>query len=157
MSDLRFLPLPTEAVRAYQAGAPDANGHAPEVHVSDGDGVPCRHCLTDVAAGDRYLILAHRPFPAPQPYAEVGPIFLHADPCAAYASEAEVPRIFITAQHMLVRGYGGNDRIVYGTGQVVATDELATRAAAILERPDVAYAHVRSAKNNCYQGRIERA
>ena len=57
---------------------------------------------------------------------------------------------------MLIRGYGADDRIVYGTGQVVATAELATAAAQLLERPEVAYLHVRSASNNCYQCRIER-
>ena len=42
---IRFTPIPTKTVRAYQAGGPDANGQAPEHHVSDGDGNPCRHCL----------------------------------------------------------------------------------------------------------------
>ena len=52
---------------------PDANG-LPERHVSEGTG-PCRHCLGEIAGSAPYLILAHRPFPKPQPYAEVGPIF----------------------------------------------------------------------------------
>ena len=59
-------------------------GQPPERKISDGDGVPCRHCLGYVEAGAPYLVLAYRPFPAPQPYAEVGPVFLHADPCPAY-------------------------------------------------------------------------
>lgn len=156
MADLRFTPLPTEVVRALQAGAPDANGQPPEVHVSDGNAVPCRHCLREVATGERYLILAHRPFPAPQPYAEVGPIFLHAEPCARYTPEAEIPQMFRDWEHILMRGYGADDRIVYGTGQVVATGDLAARATAILERPGIAYVHLRSAKNNCYLARVER-
>ena len=53
---------------------------APERQVSDGSAVPCRHCLSDVAAGEPFLILAHRPFPEAQPYAETGPIFLRAGP-----------------------------------------------------------------------------
>jgi hypothetical protein len=46
---------------------------------------------------------------------------------------------------------------VYGTGQIVAAPGLASAAAEILERDDVAYVHVRSALNNCYTCRIERA
>lgn len=57
----------------------------------------------------------------------------------------------------IVRGYGTDDRIVYGTGAVTATDEILSRAAHILERADVAYVHVRSARNNCYQCRIDTA
>lgn len=156
MTGLRFQPIPTEIVRAHQSGAPDPNGHAPERHVSDGDGKPCRHCLQRIAAGDPYLILAHRPFPAPQPYAEQGPIFLHAEPCEGYASQAEIPAMFLDMETLIIRGYGENDRIQYGTGQVVETDQLADKAAELLERDDVAYLHVRSARNNCFQCRIER-
>jgi Protein of unknown function (DUF1203) len=56
---------------------------------------------------------------------------------------------------LLVRGYGLDDRIVYGTGQVVPIPELEAAATALLDRPGVAYLHARSATNNCYQCRIE--
>ncbi|TIP44169.1 MAG: DUF1203 domain-containing protein, partial [Mesorhizobium sp.] len=46
---IKFKALPTEAVRALQRGGPDAYGHVPEHRISDGDGVPCRHCLKNVA------------------------------------------------------------------------------------------------------------
>lgn len=155
MQTLRFVALPTDAVRALQAGAPDANGQVPERRLSDGAGVPCRHCLAQVASGEPYLVLAYRPFPAPQPYAEIGPIFLHAAQCARYAPETSVPTMFLAWQRLLIRGYGGDDRILYGTGQIVPTAELVQAASALLQRPDVAYVHARSASNNCYQCRIE--
>lgn len=151
---IRFTPLATETVRALQSGGPDAYGFTPERRTSDGDGVPCRHCLRQVPAGRDYLILAHRPFPALQPYAETGPIFLCADPCTA-GGGAEAPAMLASAQY-IVRGYGADDRIVYGTGGVVATPAIPARAEALLARGDVAYLHVRSAANNCYQVRIDR-
>ena len=154
---LRILALPTAEVRDLQAGSADANGMRPERLISDGDGVPCRHCLEDVAAGDPYLVLAYRPFPALQPYAEVGPIFLHAGPCGRYDDTAGIPAMLLRRQRYLVRGYGTDDRIVYGTGDVIASGDLADAAGHILQRPDVAYLHVRSASNNCYQCRIELA
>jgi hypothetical protein len=43
MSAITFIAMPTDGARAYQAGAPDANGQKPERHISDGTGVPCRH------------------------------------------------------------------------------------------------------------------
>jgi uncharacterized protein DUF1203 len=157
MQPIKFVTMPTEVARAYQAGALDANGQKPERHISDGDGVPCRHCQRDVAAGEPYLILAYRPFPEAQPYAEVGPIFLHADACERYPVSGEPPEMFLKRKSYLIKGYHQNDRIYYGTGQIVPPADLAAAAARLLERDDVAYVHVRSATNNCYQCRIDRA
>ena len=121
-------------------------------------GVPCRHCLESVAAGEAYLVLGYRPFPAPQPYAEVGPVFIHADECPAYSPAAGLPeRERHGKSGRILRGYGRDDRIVYGTGVVVGNAEIEPHAAAILERPDVAYVHMRSATNNCFTLRIDRA
>ena len=152
---LLFKALPTDDVRALQAGGGDAYGATPEVRVSDGDGVPCRHCLRQVGAGERYLVLAYRPFPSLQPYAETGPIFLHAEPCERAADSDGLPEILHGSPDYIVRGYSVEDRIVYGTGAVVPTADIPDRAAALLNREDVAYLHVRSARNNCYQCRIE--
>ena len=157
MTQIRFMAMPTDIARAYQSGEPDAYGRVPEKRVSDGDGVPCRHCLTDVAAGEEYLILAHRPFPDVQPYAETGPIFLHAGPCQRHPEAVETPDMFLDREQYLMRGYGADDRILYGTGQIVPTTDLSAAAAGLLENPDVAYVHLRSASNNCFQCRIERA
>ena len=153
---LKFLAMPTEIARAYQSGKPDAYGRVPERRISDGDGVPCRHCLTDVAAGDEYLVVAYRPFPDLQPYAETGPIFLHAARCERHPEAGDTPDMFLKREQLLIRGYGQDDRILYGTGQVIRTEETADIATRLLERPDVAYLHLRSASNNCFQCRIER-
>ena len=153
---IRFKALPTEDVRRLQRGGPDAYGFTPERKTSDGDGVPCRHCLKNVAAGDDYLILAYRPFPALQPYAETGPIFLHADECERAPEAEALPELFAQTKDYIVRGYGADDRIVYGSGAVVPTLDIPARAETLLARPDIAYLHMRSARNNCYQCRIER-
>ena len=153
---IRFVALETALVEALRAGGGDANGQVPERRISDGDGVPCRHCLAPVAKGEPYLILAHRPFPQPQPYAEVGPIFIHAGPCRRGGGDGRLPAFFASPRY-IVRGYGSDHRIVYGTGQVTPTPEIATAATDLLARPGIAYVHTRSATNNCYHCRIERA
>lgn len=157
MPTLRFVAMSTDTAEAYRAGASDANGQPADRRISDGSGIPCRHCLEDVAAGEPYLVLAYRPFPAPQPYAETGPVFLHAGPCRRYDEDADMPAMFRKRERFLLRCYGHDDRIVYGTGGVVATAELEREAAALLERPEVAYLHVRSAAYSCYQCRVEHA
>ena len=156
---LLYSGMPSELAAAYRAGASDANGQMPERHISDGDGVPCRHCLGHVEKGAAYLILAYRPFPALQPYAEVGPVFVHADPCPAYSPEAGLPPRHRDGRGspQILRGYGADHRIVYGTGTVVEPKEIEAKAVELLEREDVAYLHMRSATNNCFTLRIDRA
>lgn len=147
--------LPTEIARAYQAGAPDAYGTPPERHVAQGSGNPCRHCLRFIPEGAEMLILAHRPFADLHPYAETGPIFLCAAACVRHEGGA-MPEVLRDSPDYLLKGYNAQDRIVYGTGKVVAAAEIEGYAQAVLERPEVAYIHVRSARNNCYQARIDR-
>ena len=151
---MRFVAIPTELTRQYQSGGPDANGQVAERQVSDGGGNPCRHCLKLIPKGAGMLVLAHRPFPALQPYAELGPIFLCAEPCAAGGGEA-LPEALASSDY-IVRGYGADNRIVYGTGGGGAEGGQAAPADALFGDARVAYLHVRSARNNCYQCRIDR-
>lgn len=153
---IRFAALPTDAVRALQRGGRDAYGLVPEQKISDGHGVPCRHCLRVVGAGKSCLVLAYRPFPALQPYAETGPIFLCAEECDRAPESDVLPDMFRPTPDYILRGYGTDDRIIYGTGAVVPTHRICNRAHELLSRDDVAYLHVRSSRNNCYQCRIER-
>ena len=150
---IAFSALPTDEVRALQRGAPDAYGEPPERAVSTGAGHPCRHCLKNIPAGADMLVLAHRPFPALQPYAETGPIYLCADPCER-GGGVELPEV-LEAPDYLIKGYSEDDRIVYGTGAIVPTGDIPRRALDILGEPGVAYVHVRSARNNCYLARID--
>jgi hypothetical protein len=153
---LRYIAMPDMDAEHLRQGGRDAYGNLPERQISDGIGVPCRHCLRNVDEGQAYLILAYRPFTSAQPYAETGPIFMHADQCPA-PDGASLPPILTSSKDYLLRGYGADERIVYGTGNVVAAEMLEQRAEDLLARPDVVSVHVRSAKYNCYQCRIEAA
>ncbi|MEM7642433.1 MAG: DUF1203 domain-containing protein, partial [Pseudomonadota bacterium] len=82
-----FEPYDPTFVAAIRAGGPDANGRPAERAISNGNGNPCRACLRNIDAGDPMLILAARPFPELQPYAETGPIFLHAEACAPWQDD----------------------------------------------------------------------
>ena len=157
MALFHFVAMPTDQARAYQRGEPDAYGFEPERRVSDGSGVPCRHCLQHVAAGEDYQTLAYRPFPALQPYAETGPIFLHADECERAPESDVLAPMFRATPDYILRGYGVDDRIVYGTGGVIPTHKICARVHELFEREDVAYLHMRSARNNCDQLKVERA
>lgn len=156
MEQIIFKAIPTETARHYQNGGLDANGQAPEHAISDGGGVPCRHCLQEVPAGEPYLILGYRPFPDLQPYAECGPIFLCANHCDHHPDSETMPHMFQSWDKLLIRAYNAQNRIIYGTGQVTPTAKIPEVAQQLFENEDVVYIHMRSASNNCYQARIEK-
>lgn len=151
---IRVEALPTAVVESLQKGEPDSYGNLPEHRISGGTGVPCRHCLRQVAAGKPYLIVAHRPFSSVQPYAETGPIFIHAEPCERASADTHLPDR-LSSDRYIVRGYDAEERIVYGTGDVVATDDIPAYSKKLLSQPNIEFIHVRSAQNNCFQCRVE--
>jgi hypothetical protein len=155
MTAILFTALPKDHVDAIRHGEPDSNGQVPERMIASAD-LPCRACLGLIKGGDSALLISYRPFRHVQPYAETGPIFIHAEDCGSYDS-AQVPPPMLNSSDYIVRGYDAGDRIVYGTGAVTPTAEIVSRAQELLERPDIAYVHVRSARNNCFQCRIDRA
>ena len=152
---LRVRGIASQEVERLQRGGPDANGQPALRRRAEGVANPCRHCLELIAEGDEKLVLAYRPFATLQPYAETGPIFLHARACSRYES-AELPPWFAFMQPAIVRGYGSDDWIRYETGQVVPGKQLAQVSREILVDATIAYVHIRS-KYNCFQCRVERA
>ena len=143
-------------VDAIRAGGQDANGQPAENAVSDGNGNPCRSCLCEIPMGSKMLVLAARPFPTLQPYAETGPIFLCKAKCRPWAGKA-VPPILKTSPDYLLKAYGADNRILYGTGRIVLAEKLREYSTTLLSDRRVAYVDVRSARNNCFQTRITSA
>ncbi|WP_029042277.1 DUF1203 domain-containing protein [Cucumibacter marinus] len=151
---LSYSGMPTQRAQTLWAGGTDDNDQPPE-RVTAPERMPCRHCLGYVEPGEDALILGYRPFESLQPYAETGPIFLHAELCVAYDREAGLPPRTLHADLVLLKGYSRRDRIVYGLGALVPPSEIETRATVMLADPRVAYVHMRSATNNCFTLRID--
>lgn len=152
--ELRIDGISTEACARIWDGGLDANGQQALVRIAEGPANPCRHCLRLIPAGEQKLVLAYRPFDTLQPYAETGPIFLHAEPCERYQAET-VPAWFDFLDPAIVRGYGRDHWIRYETGSIVRGSEITNACRKILGDGDVAYVHVRS-KFNCFQCRVDR-
>ncbi len=152
---LRIRGISTDSATHLRRGDFDANGQRALVRKAEGLANPCRHCLTLIDEGDEKLVLAYRPFDTPQPYAEIGPIFLHNRACARYESDA-LPAWFDFMDYAIIRGYDDDHWIRYDTGQVVPGNELTATCRQILSDPTIAYVHIRS-KYNCFQCRVDRA
>lgn len=149
-----YMPYDTDWVAKIRNGGGDAYGNPAEHATSDGSGLPCRHCLCDIPKGAQMLIMAARPFPDLQPYAETGPIFLCAD-CAPYKGEG-LPPVLADRTECLLKAYGQDNRIIYGTGQITPTSQVQAYAEHLLSDASVAYVDARSATNNCFTLRIKR-
>ena len=152
---LRYHPYDRAWVRNLRAGGPDDYGLPAERAVSDGAGNPCRYCLDFIPRGAGMLICAARPFPDLQPYAETGPVFFCTRSCGAWAG-AGLPPILRHGPDFLLKGYGADHRIIYGTGQIVTPARLERACETLFESATVAHVDVRSARNNCFQTRITR-
>ncbi len=152
---IKFIALETDAIQQLQIGAPDANGQTPEQAICHDSGYPCRHCLQHIGQDEPYLILAWRPFTNVQPYAETGPIFLHANSCERYPEAASLPPIF-SSDSYIIRAYNHEQRIIYGSGSVVAHEQITHHAKQLLADPAASFLHLRSASNNCFLCRVER-
>ncbi len=133
----------------------DAYGNAPERQISDGGGNPCRSCLHDIPKGEEMLVVSACPFPEPQPYAETGPVFFCADDCTPWQG-AGLPPVLNGRADALIKGYGADHRILYGTGDIVPVPQIAATCETLFDTPDVAFIDLRSSKNNCFTFRILR-
>lgn len=145
-----FIPMDDATAAHLRSGGGDAYGNAAERRLSDGVGVPCRHCMRMIGEDEPYLVAAWRPFSASHAYAETGPVFLHADPCTPdRLGPGELPA-FLTSPDYILRGYDADERIVYGTGGVIGREAIPARIEQLLAEPEVKAVHIRSSRNNCY-------
>ena len=152
---LKIQGISTDEVNRIRHKGLDANGQPALLRTAEGLANPCRHCLDLIAEDSEKLVLAYRPFDALQPYAETGPIFLHAEECPRYDSDA-LPAWFDYLDPAIVRGYGTDHWIRYDTGEVVPGKELASVCRSILGDMSISYVHIRS-KFNCFQCQVDRA
>jgi hypothetical protein len=121
--------------------------------VRESGGTPLRCCLREADAGERVVLIAYRPAAVGGPYAEVGPVFVHAERCDGYAETGRYPQGFRHRQQLL-RAYDARGRQVEN---VIADGVRAEFAITdLLRRPDVAFVHSRNVLAGCYMFAITR-
>ena len=156
MTAVQFIALPHETRKSFRDRASDTNRQKPKAYISDGSSIPCYHCLNYAEMGDGYLLLVNRFFPDTQPYAGVGPIFIHSKGYQHFDNLSQVPKMISARNQMIIRGYSVRNRIVEDTGQLIETKNIQAAAKHLLKNIQISCLHVRSVSNNCFQCRIER-
>lgn len=149
----RVHAIPAEQLRAVRARGRDDLGNALRP-VPAGGGEPLRCCLRDAAPAEPIALIGHRPSPLGGPYAETGPVFVHAEECPGYPEPAAYPAGFRT-RRQIFRSYGVDGRIV--DAEVVAGAVAEAAIERLLARPEVARIDSRNVAHGCYMFRVERA
>jgi hypothetical protein len=127
----------------------DHGGNAVEPFVDDDGGWPLRCCLRDSEPGDELAIVAWSPFPWRGPFAELGPIAIHARRCAGVTADG-VPAQLLT-RPQLARPYTTGHRIAYDDVVVVDGDgSLPAVLERLLASPEIELVVVRNVLAGCY-------
>lgn len=134
----------------------DHAGEAVVPFVDADGGWPLRCCLTDSRPADELAIVAWSPFPWGGPFAERGPIVVHARPCSGPAGPGVPPQFL--ARPQVVRPYGHDRRIAYDHLVLVeAGGGLPGAIAAALADPAVDFVHARNVLAGCWSFTARRA
>lgn len=151
-NSFRVAALPTSDLDRIRARQVDDFGNSLVVN-PDEAGAPLRCCLREAAVGERVTLIAYQPAAVGGPYAEVGPVFIHADPCGGYGDGGAYPAGF-RRRRQLFRAYDADGRQV--DNQIVDGRYAEAAIADLFARSDVAYLHSRNVLAGCYMFTIAR-
>lgn len=151
--DLRVAGADPTQLAELRASGVDHGGNAVEPFIDHEGDWPLRCCLQDSVRGERLAIIAWSPFPWRGPFAEVGPIAVHADACPGPCGHG-VPAQFLT-RRQIVRPYGHDHRMAYEDIVIVEADGtlpdvLRDVLRDVLARPGIELAIVRNLKAGCF-------
>ena len=159
-------------VRAIEPGAlaqlrrRDDAGHAPRIMTDEAGGSPLRCCLRPSRPGERVALVAYAPLcrwaqetgADPGPYDEVGPVFIHPEPCAG--PDGTGYPAALSGSRRVLRAYSAGGRIL--GGRLAGADELRDPQSAdavltgMFADPDVALVHARAVEFGCFTFEIRR-
>jgi hypothetical protein len=140
-----------EAIR--RSGTDDGGNYVFPPRTAEG-GDPVRCCLHIGEPGERLLLIAYHPFDKPGPYAETGPVFVHAERCGGYSWPDRYPDEFRGRQQVF-RCYdaGGN---ILGGHLAEPGEKVEAVIADLFANEDVEYIHTRNVVFGCYMLEIRR-
>jgi hypothetical protein len=155
--------IPADVVRELLMA--DDAGRRP-VMTDQAAGAPLRCCLRPGRAEERVALVSYAPLrrwareagTEPGPYDEVGPVFIHAEPCAG-PDGTGYPGWLASGSRVL-RAYGADGRIL--GGRLIQPDPDGSPAAAesalaeLLADPQVAVVHGRALEFGCFTFEVRR-
>jgi hypothetical protein len=153
----RVQALPAHDLARIRAAGVDDFGHPLRVSVTDEEpGTPLRCCLREAHVGERVALISWRPLheALDSVYAEVGPVFVHADACPGYHEEGRYPEGFRHRVQVL-RSYSASGDMLDAVMTEGATAEKAITG--LFTNPDAVVVHSRNVTAGCYMFAVYRA
>ncbi len=158
MTAFQVLPIAPEVLAELRRL--DDAGRPPVLSVDETGGAPLRCCLGRARPGDRIALLSYAPLRRwaaetgadPGPYDEVGPVFVHADPCGGAGPGYPVA---MHRSERVLRAYDSRGHILDGVR--VEPDRAERALAELFDDPAVALVHVRAVGFGCFQHEVRRA
>jgi hypothetical protein len=153
----RVQALPAHDLARIRAIGADDFGHPLRVSVADEEpGTPLRCCLREAHVGERVALISWRPLhEAPDSvYAEVGPVFVHADNCPGYHEEGFYPEGFRHRDQVLRTYSATGDMLDAVMTEGAAAEET---IAELFANPAAVVVHSRNVKAGCYMFAVYRA
>jgi hypothetical protein len=146
-------PLPAAVADRIRTTRRDDFGRTVLTIVAQGS-EPVRDQLRRVAAGERIILCSYQTVPLPSAFAEIGPIYICAEPGAtAPRWTDELPPGYFNRTFAL-RAYNAANEIIDSTlVEPAAAPALIRRW---LGRPEVSYLHARFAGHGCFACRFDR-
>jgi hypothetical protein len=148
----RISPLSHDLISRIRREMKDDFGHALSVR-RDSSRHQCRACLQLTEPEEGFIFLAYSPFTSDQPYAEVGPIFIHERECRPYEDTREYPAEF-PREAVVLRAYNQCDEIEDAV--FVGNQPVEQVIAWLFENTRVSYLHARNSTYGCFMFRIDR-
>lgn len=163
MTSYRFRPVPAATLGELRTR--DDAGQVRAGYVDDEGGAPLRCCLRRSRPGESIMLVSYAPLRRwaratgadPGPYEELGPVFIHAEPCAG--SGDDFPVELLSARRVF-RAYDARGHILGGSTVDPAPGHADTVADAALDAsfadPAVALVHVRAVEFGCFFTEVRR-
>lgn len=150
----------------------DDAGEAPRIHVSENGGTPLRCCLGRSEPGERMLLVSYAPLRRwatetgadPGAYNEIGPVFIHPEPCGGWTPDAAAaagryPEP-MRGERRVLRAYGATGQILGGRllieGSADHGESVEEALATWYEDPRVAAVHIRAVEFGCFHAETRR-
>lgn len=164
MSTYRYRCIPADVAAALRIRDDAGETRAP--FVDDDGGAPLRCCLRRSTPGESIVLVSYAPLrrwaaahgAVPGAYDEIGPVFLHASPCAGPDGDG-FPSAVASARRVY-RGYDKRGHIVGGRLVDPAPGAAPQVAEAALDDlfadPAVEVVHIRAVEFGCFHAEVRR-
>lgn len=156
MTRLEVRPIDPARIAMMRGRGADEHGNAWRPYAAAG-WEPLRCCLRKARDGERIVLISYQPLSGPSPWAEAGPVYVHADVCSGYPEPGRLPVGLLKSARVL-RSYDAEGRLLYDRmARVDGPEECERELKQLLAHDEVDVVHVRAALSQCFTFEVRRA